>query len=92
MAQNDTRTDTSEPTTTPESGTGDGWAQTPQGEPPSDATSAGQNRPNPPTQTAPDPGDPGGMGGVRVGSKTPGDRPPGGVSPLENEDREKQES
>jgi hypothetical protein len=31
---------------------------------------------------APDPGDPGGMGGVRVKGGNPLHRPPGGVSPI----------
>ena len=35
-----------------------------------------------------DPGDPGGMGGVRAGSRTPHDRPPGGVSPLSGGEEE----
>jgi len=36
-----------------------------------------------------DPGDPGGMGGVRAGSRTPNERPPGGVSPIGGESEEK---
>lgn len=31
---------------------------------------------------APDPGDPGGMGGVRASARSPDNRPPGGVSPI----------
>ena len=37
---------------------------------------------------APDPGDPGGMGGVGAGSRTTDDRPPGGVSPIATEESE----
>ena len=35
---------------------------------------------------APDPGDPGGMGGVRTQSTTNDHRPPGGVSPIDEDD------
>ena len=37
---------------------------------------------------SPDPGDPGGMGGVGAGSRTAGDRPPGGVSPMATDESE----
>jgi hypothetical protein len=124
MAEQDTRrasgggtSGTGEPTSTPESGTGDGWAQTPQGEPGSlaggddsvEAATGGGERPagtgssaaqsgrptsegNAPATAAPDPGDPGGMGGVRASSATPHDRPPGGLSPVDGKEAEKHES
>ena len=38
---------------------------------------------NAPASIALDPGDPGGMGGVRVKSGNPQGRPPGGVSPID---------
>ena len=41
---------------------------------------------NAPASIAPDPGDPGGMGGARVRSGNPLDRPPGGVSPIDPEE------
>ena len=46
----------------------------------------------PPVSTAPDPGDPGGMGGVRSRPASHDRRPPGGVSPIEDKNREKQET
>ncbi len=46
---------------------------------------------NPPP-SAPDAGDPGGMGGVRTNQARRHDSPPGGISPVGNEGREKQES
>jgi hypothetical protein len=36
--------------------------------------------------TGPDPGSPGGMGGVRARGGTGTDRPPGGVSPIQAEE------
>ncbi len=35
---------------------------------------------------APDPGDPGGMGGVRASARSPDNRPPGGVSPIDKDE------
>ena len=35
---------------------------------------------------APDPGDPGGMGGVRSGSGNAEHRPPGGMSPIDDDE------
>ncbi len=46
------------------------------------STSEGNARPS----IAIDPGDPGGMGGVRVKSGNPQGRPPGGVSPIDPEE------
>lgn len=42
----------------------------------------------PPASTATDPGDPGGMGGVRTNASAPYGRPPGGVSPMPSEEEE----
>ena len=41
-----------------------------------------------PPSSPPDPGDPGGMGGVATTRTAKQDRPPGGVSPMVNEDEE----
>ena len=73
---------TSEPNATPESGK---TREAPAAD--ADTDSIAQA-----TGGAPDPGDPGGMGGVRTNRAPRHDFPPGGVSPIENEDREKQES
>ena len=58
--------------------------------PPADsATESDRTTESPSTEpSAPDPGDPGGMGGPRAGG-TPHDRPPGGSSPAETPDDEK---
>ena len=76
---------------TPESGTGDGWAQTPQGEA-GTREDENESADTTPAAAAPDPGDPGGMGGVRAGSATPHHRPPGGVSPVDGKEGGKHES
>lgn len=41
-----------------------------------------------PLPNPPDAGDPGGMGGVRADRSTPDDRPPGGVSPMGEDEAE----